>query len=67
MSYFHAVSINTGHHSAVCLRGVNMAAGQQGELVAVVNDTDSKSNGKAYSLKISEIIIPNFSVKRLEK
>ena len=30
-----------------------MAAGQQGELVAVVNDTDPKSNGKAYSLKIS--------------
>ena len=30
-----------------------MATGQQGELVAVVNDTNPKSNGKAYSVKIS--------------
>ena len=30
-----------------------MATGTQGEFVAVVNDTDPKSNGKAYSLKIS--------------
>ncbi|DAC51340.1 MAG TPA: 30S ribosomal protein S6e [Candidatus Poseidoniaceae archaeon] len=30
-----------------------MATGSQGEFVAVVNDTDPKSNGKAYSLKIS--------------
>ena len=50
---FYAVSINTGHCSANCLRGVNMATGQQGELVAVVNDTNPKSNGRAYSLKIS--------------
>ena len=50
---FYAVSINTGHCSATCLRGVNMATGQQGELVAVVNDTNPKSSGKAYSVKIS--------------
>ena len=30
-----------------------MATGQQGELVAVVNDANPKSNGRAYSLKIS--------------
>ena len=30
-----------------------MATGQQGELVAVVNDTNPKSNGKAYSVKKS--------------
>ena len=30
-----------------------MATGSQGEFVAVVNDTDPKSNGKAYSLKIT--------------
>ena len=30
-----------------------MAVGQQGEFVAVVNDTDPASGGKAYSLKIS--------------
>ena len=30
-----------------------MATGQQGELVAVVNDTNPKSSGKAYSVKIS--------------
>ena len=30
-----------------------MATGQQGELVAVVNDTNPKSNGRAYSVKIS--------------
>tara|TARA_B100000579_G_scaffold138168_1_gene112195 strand:- start:30 stop:521 length:492 start_codon:yes stop_codon:yes gene_type:complete len=30
-----------------------MAVGQQGEFVAVVNDTNPKSDGKAYSLKIS--------------
>jgi small subunit ribosomal protein S6e len=30
-----------------------MAVGQQGEFVAVVNDTNPKSGGKAYSLKIS--------------
>ena len=30
-----------------------MAVGQQGEFVAVVNDTDPTSGGKSYSLKIS--------------
>ncbi|MBT60254.1 MAG: 30S ribosomal protein S6e [Euryarchaeota archaeon] len=30
-----------------------MAVGQQGEFVAVVNDTDPKNGGKSYSLKIS--------------
>ena len=30
-----------------------MAIGQQGEFVAVVNDTDSANSGKSYSLKIS--------------
>lgn len=30
-----------------------MAVGQQGEFVAVVNDTDPASGGKSYSLKIS--------------
>ena len=30
-----------------------MAVGQQGEFVAVVNDTDPTSDGKSYSLKIS--------------
>ena len=30
-----------------------MATGSQGEFVAVVNDTDPKSNGRAYSLKIT--------------
>ena len=30
-----------------------MAVGQQGEFVAVVNDTNPKSGGKGYSLKIS--------------
>ena len=30
-----------------------MAVGQQGEFVAVVNDTDTASGGKSYSLKIS--------------
>ena len=41
-----------GHCSANCLRGGKMAV-QQGEFVAVVNDTAPKSNGKAYSLKVS--------------
>ena len=30
-----------------------MAVGQQGEFVAVVNDTDPDNNGRSYSLKIS--------------
>ena len=47
------MGLNTGRWSAGCLRGYIMAVGQQGEFVAVVNDTNPKSSGKGYSLKIS--------------
>jgi small subunit ribosomal protein S6e len=47
------VGLNTGRWSEGRSRGVEMAVGQQGEFVAVVNDTDPTSGGKSYSLKIS--------------
>ena len=42
-----------GRWSQTCLGGIIMAVGNQGEFIAVVNDTDPANGGKSYSLKIS--------------